>query len=381
MKKDLRISPWETVLFLAAVLLPLWPLTKLMPEDPPLPVGIFILVSSAALLLLFFLVRFFAMLLHETGHLVCGLASGFRFSYLQVWPFRLSRLDGRFKLSLTRASDVGLCGMFPPEAPCSLWLYYLGGVLANGLGCLLGLAGFLCTPPQGFWHWVLLSFSLQNLALALINGLPLRFLSVDVDGLRVQCLLRSPFARQAQRDIYRVGALFYTTRLRDMPEELFYLPQGAELQNRVSLYPGLNLVLRTLDQHRFAEAASLAGWLEAKAALSVYERFSLRDLQIYCALLAGADIRPYETPGQQKLLRRYLRSSPSVVRTQYARALLWNQNPVEANALLGQFERLAKNLSPMELQGERELIAIAYTAWLERTGQAPQQPAPQGPCQ
>ena len=79
---------------------------------------------------------------HEAGHLVCGLLSGYRFCSYRLGSLMLLREEGRLRLRrLKIAGTAGQCLMAPPpwseELP--VILYNLGGCLFNLLRIALDL--------------------------------------------------------------------------------------------------------------------------------------------------------------------------------------------------------------------------------------------------
>ena len=91
-------------------------------------------VSLLAILILLFSI-FLQVLLHEGGHLVCGLATGYRFVSFRIFNLTFIRKDGKLCIKrFSLAGTGGQCLLTPPERPLEdipTTLYNLGGVLAN----------------------------------------------------------------------------------------------------------------------------------------------------------------------------------------------------------------------------------------------------------
>ena len=116
--------------------------------------------------------------LHEAGHLVCGLLSGYRFVSFRIMSITLIK-DGEGKLRFKRfklAGTGGQCLMTPPAnvAPEHLptALYNAGGVLSNLLWATLALLALLyCDNMNFFFKYFLASTMVVGYAFALINGI------------------------------------------------------------------------------------------------------------------------------------------------------------------------------------------------------------------
>lgn len=103
-------------------------------------------VSLLAILILLFSI-FLQVLLHEGGHLVCGLATGYRFVSFRIFNLTFIRKDGKLCIKrFSLAGTGGQCLLTPPERPLEdipTTLYNLGGVLANLLTAILAFLPLL----------------------------------------------------------------------------------------------------------------------------------------------------------------------------------------------------------------------------------------------
>ena len=99
------------------------------------------------LLLLLVLAYVLQVVVHEGGHLVCGLLTGYRALSFRIGRVLLVKLDGRWKLRAYHIPGTGgQCLMAPPAQENPPYrLYHLGGGLANLLLAALALPVFLRT--------------------------------------------------------------------------------------------------------------------------------------------------------------------------------------------------------------------------------------------
>ena len=134
---------------------------------------------------------FLQIILHEGGHLVCGLLTGYRFVSFRIFNQTLIRQDGRMRIKrFNIAGTGGQCLLVPPERPLEeipYKLYNAGGVLANLLTAMIAIA--LIVAVSGIPKLLLLfliMFALVGILLALINGIPMRMNGIgnDADNMR-----------------------------------------------------------------------------------------------------------------------------------------------------------------------------------------------------
>ena len=78
---------------------------------------------------------FLQLIIHEAGHLVCGLISGYRFVSFRVLSYTLLKEDNKFKVKeFSLSGTAGQCLLSPPDKPVEevpIILYELGGILFN----------------------------------------------------------------------------------------------------------------------------------------------------------------------------------------------------------------------------------------------------------
>ena len=135
-------------------------------------------VSLLAILILLFSI-FLQVLLHEGGHLVCGLATDYRFVSFRIFNLTFIRKDGKLCIKrFSLAGTGGQCLLTPPERPLEdipTTLYNLGGVLANLLTAILAFLPLLTVDGLPYLlKFFLLMLSLIGILLAGMNGIPNR---------------------------------------------------------------------------------------------------------------------------------------------------------------------------------------------------------------
>jgi hypothetical protein len=226
-------------------------------------------MSIGFTLLWLFVTVFIHLVLHEAGHLVMGLLTGFRFLSFRVFKFTLVKTDEGLRWKRFHIQGTGgQCILELPEdqdvkkAP---WFWYnAGGVLMNLLlaglslmvlrSCELGMAAF------SFFVMMVL----VGILVALLNGLPMIVGGVSNDGYNLWTLWRHPEDRRFfVRSLQAVGQLSRGRRMSEMPSDWFEdIPVNEqshylEISNRILFMSLLE------DQQRYEEARRVAEELMA----------------------------------------------------------------------------------------------------------------------
>ena len=306
--------------------------------------------------------------LHEAGHLVCGLLSGYRFCSFRVGSLMWMREDGgRLRLRRLRiAGTGGQCLMSPPEMAegrLPVTLYNLGGPLANLLTAALALAPRGPAERGPLLSVFLLFFAVIGLFLAAMNGIPLRLGGIDNDGRNALSLGRDPAALWAFWVQMRVAeAQARGHRLREMPEDWFSMPGDEALQNPMTAAQGVLACNHLMDEGRLAEAdRAIAHLLAVSRGLPGLYRGLLVCDRVTAELLGEARpavLADFLSQGQVKFMGQ-MKRFPSVLRTRYLHALLAERDPAKAAAIRARFEKVAGTYPyPADIASERELMAL-----------------------
>ncbi len=311
------------------------------------------------------------MALHEAGHWLFGVLTGYRFMSYRVGSLMWVRgEDGRVRFRrFSLAGTGGQCLLGPPDwredgFPCVL--YNLGGCAVNLLLSLAAGTPALAVGLRTAPGIALAVFAMTGLVLGAINGLPLRIGPVENDGRNALAVARDRDARRAFWQQMKMAELQARgLRLRDMPEELFEALPADRLRGSLTSAVAAAACSRALDA---GDAEGAAAMIEAllssgAAALGLYRSFLTGDL-IFCCLVMGrrekaAALRTKE----QKRFMKAMKSNPSVLRTEYALALLLDGDEAAADKARAGFEKAAGTYPyPAEIAGERELLALADAA-------------------
>ena len=336
---------------------------RLMEALPPVPGGLFteLLLDLAVFYVAFLLIIYAQIIVHEGGHLVFGLLSGYRFLSFRVGSLMLMRTTEGMRLRrLSLAGTGGQCLMAPPElqdGTMPFVLYNLGGTLMNVISAAL-LWGLSLLCPGTAASVLLRMAAVIGLAFAATNGIPLSLKAVDNDGCNIRAMRRDPTAVRAFWVQLRVNEEAAAgVRTRDMPEAWFRLPEDADLQNGLVSAWAVLAENRLMDEGRFEEADEAArSLLEGEARVAGILRMLLICDRMTVCVLRGEDPGALDTKEQRKLMQS-MRRFPPVLRTQAALALRAGDRK-QAEQALAQFEKTAARYpNPADILSERDILA------------------------
>ena len=209
-------------------------------------------VSLLAILILLFSI-FLQVLLHEGGHLVCGLATGYRFVSFRIFNLTFIRKDGKLCIKrFSLAGTGGQCLLTPPERPLEdipTTLYNLGGVLANLLTAILAFLPLLTVDGLPYLlKFFLLMLSLIGILLAGMNGIPMKMGGIGNDADNMCLLLKDSKSKQALVTQLRINALVQEgMRPKDMPAEWFSQTEDINYKDALQVTIALMSASRLLD--------------------------------------------------------------------------------------------------------------------------------------
>lgn len=306
--------------------------------------------------------------IHEAGHLIFGLMTGYKFSSYRIFSLMLLKNENN-KLRLKRfkiAGTGGQCLMIPPDmkdGKIPSTLYNFGGVIANAIIGVVFFILFLIFLNVKLLALVMLIFSITNITFAMTNGIPMSASGVDNDARNAIAIKENPAAMRAFWIQMKINEnVSKGARLKDMPEEWFALPSEEQMQNSMIASLAVFAANRLVDQKRFDEAEELMAKIinEDNATIMFYKQMLTCD-RIYIELIGECRSEVIENmlDTNQKYFMKAMKKFPSVIRTQYAYELLLKRDAETANIQMEQFESISKKYPHQsEIEAERELIDI-----------------------
>lgn len=319
------------------------------------------------MLVFLYLSFFIHIVLHETGHLIFGLMSGYQFSSFRIGTHMLMKENGKLvHRKIKIAGTGGQCLMVPPEmvdGKFPVVLYNLGGSIINLVVTALMIPVFMAIDKSNVFALLVFLFIAMGAITGLSNGIPMRTKTVDNDGYNAISLGKS---REAMRAFWiqmkTNEQLTKGIRTKDMPEEWFEVPSDDAMKNPMVATIGVYAASRMMDQHRFEEAGKLINHLiEIETGMVALHRNLLICDQIYLELIGQNRSDRVEVLYTKELKKfmKAMKTFPSVLRLEYAYRLLAEHDPEGAAKSMAAFEKVAATYPyPNDINTERELMEI-----------------------
>lgn len=319
------------------------------------------------MLVFLYLSFFIHIVLHETGHLIFGLMSGYQFSSFRIGTHMLMKENGKLvHRKIKIAGTGGQCLMIPPEmvdGKFPVVLYNLGGSIVNLVVAALMIPVFVAIDKSSVFALFVFLFIAMGAITGLSNGIPMRTKTVDNDGYNAISLGKS---REAMRAFWiqmkTNEQLTKGIRTKDMPEEWFEVPSDDAMKNPMVATIGVYAASRMMDQHRFEEAGKLIDYmLKIETGMVALHRNLLICDQIYLELIGqnrSDRVEALYTKELKKFMKA-MKTFPSVIRLEYAYRLLAEHDPESAAKSMAAFEKVAATYPyPNDINTERELMEI-----------------------
>jgi len=310
---------------------------------------------------------FVQIIIHEAGHLVFGLISGYSFSSFRILSFTLIKTDGKIKFRRMKVpGTAGQCLMVPPDpvdGKIPAVLYNFGGSLMNLFSAFV-FAG-LYFVFSGIPAVLMLIFAVVGFVFAVMNGVPIRAQLTNNDGVNALEIIREPEAMHSfWVQLKVVEQISKGIRLKDMPDEWFVLPADTAMKN------SMTSVKAVLACNRFIDAKDLERAREAirhiidtqSGIIELHRRLLICDL-IFIEIINGActkDIYGLLDKKQKKFIGK-MKNNPSVMRTQYFYALMCEKDSKKAEKIKKRFDLVCK-IYPYnsEMEIEKEFMSAEF---------------------
>lgn len=316
-------------------------------------------------------------ILHEAGHLVCGLLSGYRYCSFRIGRFTLAKYpDGMKMKRFSIPGTVGQCLMAPPpynDGSFPYKLYLSGGVAMNLICAAVLFAAFLLAGSGSFAGRMLAAGGAMALYLGITNAVPAKS-DIPNDGYQIFMLGKSREERRAFWESLEFNArLQQGTHVRELEKDWEALDNEALVRQCEGMEGLTDLSMRynyLLDTERFAEAEDLCQRLLKKGiSVDLYRKLFLGEA-LYLELLLHGRAEETERLATKEVLG-FLKATaaviPSSARTLYAYERLFRQEEKELARAERQFADAVKNYPVLgELAQEQMLVEKVDEVYRQR---------------
>lgn len=202
-----------------------------------------------------YLVQF---IVHEAGHLLFGLLSGYTFVSFRVGNLMVIKKNEKYRFAnMNLPGTGGQCLMAPPEynnGDFPFILYNLGGVLLNIVASSIAFIA-IGDNTHTFFNIVLVGFALGGLLVTVTNGIPMIIGGIPNDGYNIREMQKDKKLRQAFWIQLAVNdELTQGKRPRDLSFDDFSIDSPDQLTKPLITAVQLLHYSRSLDQLDFEQA-------------------------------------------------------------------------------------------------------------------------------
>ena len=309
------------------------------------------------------------MAIHEAGHLVFGLATGYKFLSYRIGSFTFIKEEGRIKVKrYVLPGTGGQCLMSPPPYSSSMpyVLYNAGGAIFNFLSFLLFLLFFFLFYTVPFLSSFFLMSAFVSFGLGAMNIIPLIY---GNDGSNILNIGRSKkekesFWAQMKLAEYQNRGI----RLKDMPEEIFPVKAKDEIEGIMSASTFVFYENKLVDEGDYEGALEKAEEALSSPLLPQILRVTVKCDVIYLLLILEKDKKEVDAIKDKTLIKQLkaMRGLITVMRSEYCYALLYEKNENKAAEIRKAFDSTSEKYPYYsEIESERYLMDKALSLYLE----------------
>lgn len=293
---------------------------------------------------------------HETGHLIFGLLSGYKFVSFRIFNLTFIKKDGKFGIKrFSIAGTGGQCLLMPPDKPIekiSTRWYNIGGVLIN-LFEVIVVVILMPLITNAFLSECLFIFILIGIVLIIFNGIPMKLGGASNDAYNMLALRKNMIAKKGLVNALRINCESQNgQRLKDMPESWFEVPETIDFKNQLEVSIPLSAASRLVDMMDFLSAQKMFEdiYVFKDRIIPIYLSEIVCEL-IFLRMTNGETAKAKEllTPDKNRYIETYRNVMSSKQRILCAKALYIDK---ERNKALTIYDNLKSREKDYLLQGE-----------------------------
>lgn len=219
-------------------------------------------------------------IIHEAGHLVFGLITGYKFVSFRVGSLTLIKENNKFKFKkFNIPGTAGQCLLMPPEIIDGVYpfvIYNLGGAIFNLIVSIITIYIGMKMQGESLLKGILVFSGFGGLIAALTNAIPFKIGGIPNDGYNILTMLKDEEIRRAFHSQLLVNGLqSQGERIKDMDIGIFDLSEEADLSSPLNTAVVLmrhNYYLDNLDFQGAKEALdSLVPYIDKVVSLYKFE--------------------------------------------------------------------------------------------------------------
>ncbi len=318
--------------------------------------------------------QFLHIVIHEGGHLIFGLLSGYKFISYRIGSFMITKEDNRYQLKrFSLAGTAGQCLLSPPDynnGHYPQFLYNLGGIFLNIITSLIAFVGYFMFNDIPYLNTAFLIFGIIGIYFASTNGIPLIINGMNNDGYNAYHCYKDEFSKKAFWISLKVNALnSVNIRLKDMNTSYFEDISLSDMRNSLASSLLLLNLNHAMDAHSFTHAKDILQFINDNTIefISIH-KYLIQCEEFYIKMIEHdfSKIDSFTHKTFQKFLKS-MKNYPAVIRTQYTYELLYNMDPNSAQVYLDRFQKVKKTYpNQMDIDSEQELMDYAFNIYTQK---------------
>ncbi len=306
---------------------------------------------------------YLATIIHEGGHLIAGLLSGYKFLSFRVMSMVFIKIDGKIKLKFQNiAGTGGQCLLTPPPYSKDMpyKFYLLGGVLLNLITGLCAIAALPFITNAFLYIFASLFALISAVLFAFLNGVPFSGELVQNDGKTLQNAIKDETARKALYiQLAFISKITEGISLSDMPDDWFFIERNKK--DAMSSFPTALYINRLIFDKELERAVEAIEEVLKDELIPGLNKYMMVLELLYCKIMTDKEIDESKifTKETNSLIKQ-MPGNPSIIRILYTYNLLHKKDTEKAEQFLQKFDSAApKHPYAVEVVHERELIELA----------------------
>ncbi|OLS02329.1 hypothetical protein [Tissierella creatinophila] len=306
-------------------------------------------------------------IIHEAGHLVFGLLTGYKFVSFRIGSFTLIREDGMFKWKrFNIPGTAGQCLMMPPEKKDGKFpfvIYNLGGVFMNSIFVAIGIIIAMAIKELNLINLIFILTNIAGIIVVVTNGIPMKIGGVANDGHNVISMIKDRHARDSFHLQLKVnGLLTEGMRMKDMAYEELKLPEGLDYRRPINFSRIFLVYNYHLDKMDFEKAREVLefGSKYVDDTILVY-KMEFAAEKLFLEIIGECDERKIDTI-YSKNLKKYIKASKFMIskkRVMMAYEGLYKEKRESALVYLQELKKLSK-MYPIKGEAKMEIMLANF---------------------